>query len=137
MNLYRFGVCWIYADDFWVAKFKTFMDALRGSFEISFYKFISLTVCLFFWYCFVRENLHTNKGEEEYDRAFDDLQAALWGSAGQPSGAYVLVPAGGVPERVLSGPPDPSDQKEAPRERMALEASHDSRHLNRGWNKSI
>lgn len=74
----------------------------------------------------------TNKREEEYDGAFDDLQAALRGSAGQPSGADVLVPAGGVPERVLSSPPESRHQEEASRQRVALKAPHHSQRLNRG-----
>lgn len=81
---------------------------------------------------FFRGGLLTNQREEEYDRALNDLQAPLRGSAGQSSGTYVLVPAAGVPERVLSGPPDASYEEEAPGERMALEAPHGSQHLNRG-----
>lgn len=73
----------------------------------------------------------THEREEDDDGVLDDLQAALRGSAGQPGGTYILVPAGGVPEGVLCRPPDPSDQEEASGERVALEASHDSRHLNR------
>lgn len=71
-----------------------------------------------------QRHLPTNKREKEDDRAFDDLQAALRGSTGQSTGADMLVPAGGVPQRVLSCPPDPSYQEEASGERVALEASH-------------
>lgn len=80
-------------------------------------------------------SIPTNKREKEYDRAFGDLQAALRRSAGQPAGADILVPAGGVPERVLSRPPDPGYQEEASRECMAFEASHDLPYG--GGNKSI
>lgn len=73
-----------------------------------------------------KQNQLTNDGEKEHYGAFDDLQAALQSPAGQPAGAYVLVPAGGVPERVLPRPPDPRHEEEASGERMALEASHDS-----------
>lgn len=59
----------------------------------------------------------------------------LRGSTGQPAGADILVPAGGVPKRVLYRPPDPGYQEEAARERMALEASHDLPYG--GGNKSI
>lgn len=47
----------------------------------------------------------------------------------------MLVPAGGVPQGVLSCPPDPGYQEEASRERVALEASHDFHYV--GGNKSI
>lgn len=73
-----------------------------------------------------KQNQLTNDGEKEHYGAFDDLQAALQSPAGQPAGADVLVPAGGVPERVLARPPDPRHKEEASGERMALEASHDS-----------
>lgn len=82
-------------------------------------------------YCKRIWELLTNKREKKYDSVFNDLQAALWGSAGQTGGTYVLIPAGGVPERVLSRPPDPNYEEEAPREGMTLEAAHDSQqHLN-------
>lgn len=86
-------------------------------------------------YFFLRKytDLLTNKREKEQDRVLNDLQAALWGSAGQASGAYVLVPAGGVPERVLSCPPDASYEEEGPREGVTFEAAHDSsQHLSHG-----
>lgn len=70
-------------------------------------------------------NQRTDNREEEYDGTFDDFQAALQRPAGQAAGADVLVPAGGVPERVLASPPDPKDQEKASRQCMALEASHD------------
>lgn len=66
----------------------------------------------------------TDDREEEYDSTFDDFQPALQSSAGQTAGADVLVPAGGVPERVLASPPDPKEQEKASRQRVALEASH-------------
>lgn len=80
-------------------------------------------------------DLQTNNREEEHNRAFNDLQAALWSFTGQSTGADVLVPAGGVPERVLSCPPDSSYQEEASWECMALEASHDLHYV--GGNKSV
>lgn len=72
----------------------------------------------------------TNKGEKEYDRALRDLQAPLRGSAGQPSGTDALVPAGGVPQRVLHRPPNPGNEEKGPGESVAPEATHDpSLHL--------
>lgn len=68
----------------------------------------------------------TNKGEKDYNRALDHLQPALQDSTGQSTGAHVLVPAGNMPERMLSCPPETSYQEEASRECMTLEASHDS-----------
>ena len=68
----------------------------------------------------------TDHREEEHEGALHDLQAALGRSAGQAGGAKALVTAGGVPEGVLPGPPQPADQEEAPRKSVALEASHDA-----------
>lgn len=67
----------------------------------------------------------TNKGEEDYNRALDHLQPVLQASAGQSTGADVLVPAGNMPERMLPCPPESSYQEEASGERMTLEAPHD------------
>lgn len=73
-----------------------------------------------------RRNRRTDDREEEYNGTFDDFQTPLQSPAGQATGADILVPAGGVPERVLPSPPDPKDQEKASGQRMALEASHDS-----------
>lgn len=72
----------------------------------------------------------TNKGEKEYDWALNDLQPSLWGSASQTSRTNTLVPARGMPNRVLYRPPNPGNKEEGPRESVASEAAHDtSQHL--------
>ena len=68
----------------------------------------------------------TNHREEEHEEALNDLQAALGRPAGQAGGAQALVTACGVPEGVLPRPPQPTDQEEAPRKSVALEATHDA-----------
>lgn len=79
----------------------------------------------------------THDREEEYDGTLDDLQPALQSPAGQAAGADVLVPAGGVPERVLASPPDPKEQEKASRQRVALEASHGLSLQPHGTNRAI
>lgn len=79
----------------------------------------------------------TDNREEEYDGTFDDFQAALQSPAGQAAGANVLVPARGVPERVLASPPDPKEQEKASRQSMALKASHGLGLQPQGKNRAI
>lgn len=86
--------------------------------------------------CQVRDQ-RTDDREKQYDDTFHDFQPALQSPAGQAAGADVLVPAGGVPERVLASPPDPKDQEKASRQCMALEASHGLGLQPQGKNRAI